>query len=200
MDLSRARQKHGGDVGGTTARNRASWHTRRHRPDYRPAVCSELRQHRLHRRTRAHRRRLGQDCGGYGKAAPKRDAGRPRSRPCLALQRLRRDDRALPRYSPRDLRALTRPELELISLRQLDSVGTLAFLANSFLLRSQMPTLSQILLWVRIMVPMSRLLDPLLAYRSGKSIIAVWRRRSDAGESGLERATRGCGPAPTIPT
>jgi hypothetical protein len=41
-----------------------------------------------------------------------------------------------------------------------------------------MPTLPQILLWDRIMVPVSRLLDPLLAYRFGKSIIAVWRRRS----------------------
>ena len=81
------------------------------------------------------------------------------------------------RYSPRDLRALTRPELELISLRQLDSVGTLASLGNSLVLKSRMPTLSQILLWDRIMVPMSRLLDPLLAYRFGKSIIAVWRRR-----------------------
>jgi hypothetical protein len=28
------------------------------------------------------------------------------------------------------------------------------------------------------MVPISRLLDPLLAYRFGKSIIAVWRRRA----------------------
>jgi SAM-dependent methyltransferase len=82
------------------------------------------------------------------------------------------------RYSPGTLRALTRPELELISLRQLDSVGTIASLANSFVLKSQMPTPSQILLWDRIMVPMSRLLDPLLTYRFGKSVIAVWRRRS----------------------
>jgi SAM-dependent methyltransferase len=82
------------------------------------------------------------------------------------------------RYSPKDLCALTRPELELISLRQLDSVGTIASLANSFVLRSQMPTLSQILLWDRIMVPISQLLDPLLAYHFGKSILAVWRRRS----------------------
>jgi len=82
------------------------------------------------------------------------------------------------RYSPRDFRALTRPDLELISLRQLDSVGIIASLANSVVLRSQMPTVPQILLWDRIMVPVSRLLDPLLGYRFGKSIIAVWRRRS----------------------
>jgi SAM-dependent methyltransferase len=82
------------------------------------------------------------------------------------------------RYSPRDLRALTHPDLELVSLRQLDSLGTLASLANSLMLRSQMPTLRQILFWDRIIVPISRLLDPLVAYHFGRSIIAVWRRRS----------------------
>ena len=90
------------------------------------------------------------------------------------------------RYSPSGLRALTRPELELISLRQLDSVGTIASLANSLVLKSQMPTQSQIRLWDRVMVPMSRLLDPILTYRFGKSIIAVWRRRSvDADRIGV---------------
>lgn len=81
------------------------------------------------------------------------------------------------RYSPKMLRALTIPGLELVSLRQLDSVGTLASMANSLVLRSALPTLRQILIWDRMMVPLSRLLDPLLAYRFGKSIIAVWRRR-----------------------
>lgn len=84
------------------------------------------------------------------------------------------------RYSPGALRALTRPELEVVSLRQLDAVGIMASLANSLLLRSQAPTLSQIMLWDRVMVPMSRLIDPLLAYRFGKSILAVWRRRRAA--------------------
>jgi len=87
------------------------------------------------------------------------------------------------RYSPSDLRRLTRPNLELISLRQLDSVGTVASFANSLMLKSQMPTLSQILIWDRMMVPASRLLDPLLGYRFGKSIIAVWRRRSGSPPS-----------------
>ena len=80
------------------------------------------------------------------------------------------------RYASKDIRALTRPELELISLRQLDSVGTLVSIGNSIFLKSKVPTLSQILLWDRVMVPISRLLDPLLGYRFGKSIVAVWRR------------------------
>src|SRR5262249_1683595 len=85
------------------------------------------------------------------------------------------------RYSAKTLRALTRPELKLISLQQLDSVGTIASLANKLMMRSDAPTRSQILLWDRVMVPSSRLLDPLLAYRFGKSIIAVWRRGAELG-------------------
>lgn len=81
------------------------------------------------------------------------------------------------RYSPKTLRALTCPELELISLKQFDSIGTLASLANSIVLKSQMPKLEQILFWDRFMVPISRLVDPLLAYSFGRSIIGVWRRR-----------------------
>jgi len=52
----------------------------------------------------------------------------------------------------------------------------LASIANRFVLKPQMPTLSQILVWDRVMVPISRLLDPLLSYRIGKSMIAIWRR------------------------
>ena len=80
------------------------------------------------------------------------------------------------RYSAKDMRALTCPQLELISLRYLDSIGMLASIANRFVLKPQMPTLSQILVWDRVMVPISRLLDPLLSYRIGKSMIAIWRR------------------------
>lgn len=81
------------------------------------------------------------------------------------------------RYSAADLRALTRPELKLISLRELDFVGILASLANRSVLKQDIPTVSQILLWDRFIVPISRLLDPLVRYSFGKTIMAVWQRR-----------------------
>jgi SAM-dependent methyltransferase len=81
------------------------------------------------------------------------------------------------RYSVTDFRALTRPEVELFSIRQLDSVGMLASIANRFVLRQEIPSMSQIMLWDRLMVPISRLLDPFTFYRFGKSILATWRRR-----------------------
>jgi SAM-dependent methyltransferase len=80
------------------------------------------------------------------------------------------------RYSPSSLRAVAGPNLELTVLRQLDSVGMLVSIANRFLLRPESPSQSQILLWDRMMVPISRLIDPLIRYRIGKSVFAIWRR------------------------
>jgi hypothetical protein len=65
----------------------------------------------------------------------------------------------------------------LVSLRLLDSIGILASMVNRFALKQDMPNISQILLWDRTMVPVSRLIDPLFFYRFGKSILAVWSRR-----------------------
>lgn len=56
----------------------------------------------------------------------------------------------------------------------LDSVGFLASLANRALLRQTLPTARQIGLWDRVMVPMSRWLDPLLGRRFGKTVIGIW--------------------------
>jgi SAM-dependent methyltransferase len=80
------------------------------------------------------------------------------------------------RYSMRALRALTTPELRLIAIKQLDSIGILASLANRLTLRQELPSLSQIHFWDRFIVPVSRLVDPLLFYSFGKSIVAVWER------------------------
>ena len=64
----------------------------------------------------------------------------------------------------------------MTTLRYLDSVGMMASLGNRLLLRAGMPTLRQILAWDRLMVPLSRRLDPWVGYRFGRSILAVWTR------------------------
>ena len=81
------------------------------------------------------------------------------------------------RYSRATL-AQTARETALVpvKLEYLDSVGLLASAANRLLLSQSMPTEGQILTWDRLMVPVSRLLDPLLARRAGKSVLGVWRR------------------------
>jgi hypothetical protein len=37
-----------------------------------------------------------------------------------------------------------------------------------------MPTQGQILFWDRVLVPASRVIDPLLARSVGKSVVAIW--------------------------
>lgn len=81
------------------------------------------------------------------------------------------------RYNKRMLREITPPGLRIEKLIYLDSVGTLTSLANSLLLNQPMPKVEQILFWDRYLLPLSRLLDPLTAYLTGRSIVGVWRTR-----------------------
>ena len=56
----------------------------------------------------------------------------------------------------------------------LDSCGLCASLGNRLLLQQNLPTANQILFWDRRLVPVSRILDPLLFFKVGKSILGVW--------------------------
>jgi hypothetical protein len=79
------------------------------------------------------------------------------------------------RYDKASLRAAAPPGVAEETLVYLDSVGLLASGANRLLLRSAHPTLGQIRLWDTLMVPLSRILDPLTRHAAGKSILGVWR-------------------------
>lgn len=80
------------------------------------------------------------------------------------------------RYSLKTLLDAGPPDCCLVRLRYLDSAGMLASLANRLVLRSASPNKLQVAFWDRFLVPMSRVLDPLLRYRVGKSALAIWRR------------------------
>ena len=80
------------------------------------------------------------------------------------------------RYSRRSLLAVASRSLQLVGAYYLDSVGMTASLANRLLLRASMPTRGQIMFWDRFLVPVSRVVDPLLGYGVGKSVVAVWTR------------------------
>jgi len=58
----------------------------------------------------------------------------------------------------------------------LDSVGTLASLANKMLLRSSSPSKDQIVFWDRFLVRASRFSDKALFHKFGKSILGIWRK------------------------
>jgi len=82
------------------------------------------------------------------------------------------------RYDRRSLGAVVPTSMEVVDLRYLDAVGLLANLANRLLLRKPLPNHRDIALWDRVMVPISRSVDPLLRYRVGKSVVGVWRSRA----------------------
>ena len=81
------------------------------------------------------------------------------------------------RYSKPTLKAVLPDNIEVIKLVYLDCVGLLASLGNKLILKQSQPTLKQIKVWDRFMVPISRRLDPFLGYRFGKSILLVGRKR-----------------------
>lgn len=80
------------------------------------------------------------------------------------------------RYARSTLAALAPAGLRPVSMCYLDCVGLAASLANRYLLRQDLPGASQIRAWDRLMVPLSRRLDPLLGFRAGKSVLAVWSK------------------------
>jgi len=80
------------------------------------------------------------------------------------------------RYSREELLTKAPPALSAISCEFIDSVGMLASVANRYLLRSGEPGPAQIAFWDRVLIPCSRVLDPVLGRRIGKTIICVWEK------------------------
>ena len=81
------------------------------------------------------------------------------------------------RYSRRALREVVAGTgLMPVSSKYLDSAGIAASLANKLLLRSAMPTKSQIVFWDKYLVSASRLFDPISFFTVGKSILGIWKR------------------------
>jgi len=80
------------------------------------------------------------------------------------------------RYGRDELRQLTPPGCRTERLRMLDSTGFFLSLANRTVMKSSMPTHGQIALWDKVFVRVSTLLDPVLGFRFGKSILMIWQK------------------------
>lgn len=78
------------------------------------------------------------------------------------------------RYTAHSLTALTPEGTRLIRSFYLDSVGLLASAANRFALRQSLPKPKQLTLWDRFMIPISRVVDPVIRYSLGKTVVCVW--------------------------
>lgn len=80
------------------------------------------------------------------------------------------------RYRRKDLLALTPAGCTPVRVRELDLLGALLSLGNRLVARQSLPRLSQVLFWDRLVVPLGRWLDPLVAFRLGRSVLVVWQR------------------------
>jgi SAM-dependent methyltransferase len=80
------------------------------------------------------------------------------------------------RYTRASLRACTPPGTRLLQDYYLDAAGLMASSANRLLLHQSMPSARQIQFWDRWLVTNSRWLDPIFAYRLGKTVIGVWMK------------------------
>lgn len=82
------------------------------------------------------------------------------------------------RYNRSSLRRISPPELQLEALFYLDACGVAASAANRLLLQQSMPTQKQLGVWDKWIIPVSRVIDPMLRYSLGKSVVGVWKNPS----------------------
>ena len=81
------------------------------------------------------------------------------------------------RYDRDMLFALTPSDCQVKKIIYLDSVGLATSLANRFLLSQVMPTVTQIKFWDTYLIPISRLVDRILGYGFGRSLLGIWVKR-----------------------
>jgi SAM-dependent methyltransferase len=77
------------------------------------------------------------------------------------------------RYNKQMYRRLT--DRQLIRVEYLDSVGLLASIANKLILKQSHPNKTQIEVWDRVFVKLSKGVDRATFHIAGKSLLGIWR-------------------------
>jgi SAM-dependent methyltransferase len=85
------------------------------------------------------------------------------------------------RYTKASLAAAMPSGFERRLLVYADSIGLLLSVVNRVLLRQNRPKRSQVVFWDRVIVPLSRIVDPVLSGFVGRSVIGAYRRPLEAG-------------------
>lgn len=81
------------------------------------------------------------------------------------------------RYSKKTILGVTNEQVSIKAIKYIDSVGLFASLTNKILLMQQYPTKKQIHFWDNYIIPVSKLMDRLLMYKAGKTILAVLQKK-----------------------
>ncbi len=80
------------------------------------------------------------------------------------------------RYTKKQLRKITPRLLRLVKLQYLDSIGFFASAANRMMLKQSSPSIKQVHLWDKWMIPVSKFTDKLFFHSFGKSILGIWQK------------------------
>jgi hypothetical protein len=79
------------------------------------------------------------------------------------------------RYDKKSFRKIVPKELIITEMRYLDSLGAVGSVINKIIGKGNV-TLQKVVFWDRYIVPLSRVIDPLLRYRLGKSLVVKLRK------------------------
>jgi hypothetical protein len=80
------------------------------------------------------------------------------------------------RYALKDARRLTVHPLSLERVFFLDSLGFFASAVNRFITRRSEPSIHQIQIWDKAIVPLSTVTDQVFSHLFGRSIVMIWRK------------------------
>lgn len=80
------------------------------------------------------------------------------------------------RYNKKMLKQLIKNNLVQERIIYIDSVGVFISLLNKFILSQKYPTIKQILIWDKLIVPISQVTDKIIAHSFGKSLIGIWKK------------------------
>lgn len=80
------------------------------------------------------------------------------------------------RYNKKTLSQLCPKELSVEKTFYLDSAGYLLSLANKAILNSSNPTKYQIYIWDKFFVRLSKIIDSLIRYNFGKTIVTIYKK------------------------
>lgn len=80
------------------------------------------------------------------------------------------------RYNKKMIKKVIPNSITQITLLYLDSIGLFASLANKVLLKQTHPGKKQIHIWNTCIVRISKIIDPLLGYSIGRSLLGIWEK------------------------
>lgn len=81
------------------------------------------------------------------------------------------------RYTQKTLSQISPSGAAIIKCRYLDSMGYFGLLSNKILMRHTMPSKKKIIIWDRLLVPVSCVTDKLFFHSFGKCIISIWEKK-----------------------